>query len=187
MTDYFKHGCFPSLGEFTKRAFMAGKLDATEVEGLADLLRAETELQRRQALRQANGELAKLYNKWRSSIITFMAHLEAYVDFGDDQDIGEDVLNEAEQSVNTMLEEIKIHLNDNRRGERLRSGVRVAIVGEPNVGKSSLLNFLSNSCLALLRMSSHFEKYTTCNKIIIPKVKGRCPSCLPTQARHATS
>lgn len=121
---------------------MAGKLDATEVEGLADLLRAETETQRRQAIRQVTGELGQLYNKWRSSILTCMANLEAYIDFGEDQDIGHEVLSSLQRSVYSLKAEIDSHLNDNRRGERLRSGVRVAIIGEPNVGKSSLINIL---------------------------------------------
>lgn len=132
-----------SLGEFTKRAYLAGKLDATEVEGLADLLRAETETQRRQAIRQATGELAELYNHWRTTILRCMAHLEAYVDFGEDQDIGDEVLSSLQQSVQTLKAEVDCHLNDNRRGERLRNGVKVAIIGEPNVGKSSLINILS--------------------------------------------
>lgn len=130
-------------GEFTKRAFLAGKLDATQVEGLADLLRAETETQRKQALRQAKGDLGLLYNKWRNTILTCMAHLEAYVDFGDDQDIGHEVLETLKETIRMLQMEVTSHLNDNRRGERLRGGVRVAIIGEPNVGKSSLLNILS--------------------------------------------
>lgn len=137
-------------GEFTKRAYLAGKLDATEVEGLADLLRAETETQRRQAIRQATGELAELYNKWRTSILTCMAHLEAYVDFGEDQDIGHEVLSSLQYAIQSLKSEVGSHLNDNRRGERLRNGVRVAIIGEPNVGKSSLINILSRRNVAIV-------------------------------------
>ena len=132
-------------GEFTKRAFLAGKLDATEVEGLADLLQAETEIQRRQALRQASGELGKMYNEWRTQIVNYMAHLEAFIDFGEDQDIGSKVLENLSLSIDHLFNQLECHLNDNRRGERTRSGVKVAIVGEPNVGKSSLLNLLSNN------------------------------------------
>jgi tRNA modification GTPase len=133
-----------SIGEFTKRAYLAGKLDATEVEGLADLLRAETETQRLQAIRQATGELAGLYNLWRTRVLTCMAHLEAFIDFGEDQDIGEEVLGTLRNSVQSLKAEVDSHLNDNRRGERLRSGVKVAIIGEPNAGKSSLINILGN-------------------------------------------
>lgn len=124
-------------------------MDATAVEGLADLLKAETELQRQQALRQACGELAQIYESWRGSILQLMAHLEAYVDFGEDQEIGTEVLSSLHKSVQCLRDEMAVHLNDNRRGERLRNGVQVAIVGEPNVGKSSLLNILSKLLLEI--------------------------------------
>lgn len=114
------------------------------MEGLADLLRAETEQQRRQALRQADGELSQLYNRWRTSILESMAHMEAFIDFGEDQDIGSEIITSLQRSVQGLITEIGSHLNDNRRGERLRNGVKVAIIGEPNVGKSSLINILSN-------------------------------------------
>lgn len=127
-------------GEFTKRAFMNGKLDLTEVEGLGDLIHAETEAQRKQALRQMDGELSKLYMTWRKQIIKFTADVEAYIDFAEEDNIEEDVLHQVNIGIEQLLSELDHHLKDKRQGEILRSGVQVTIIGEPNVGKSSLLN-----------------------------------------------
>ncbi|XP_033750797.1 tRNA modification GTPase GTPBP3, mitochondrial-like [Pecten maximus] len=127
-------------GEFTKRAFSNGKLDLTEVEGLGDLIHAETEAQRKQALRQMDGELSKLYTTWRKQIIKHTASVEAYIDFAEEDNIEDDVLDQVNIGVEQLLTELENHLKDKRQGEILRSGVQVAIVGEPNVGKSSLLN-----------------------------------------------
>lgn len=130
-------------GEFTKRAFYAGKLDLTAVEGLADLIHAETEQQRRQALRQAGGSLARLYAAWRASLLRCTAHLEAYIDFAEDQHLeADDMFGALRSELATLCTAIEAHLQDGRRGERLRNGVRTAIVGAPNVGKSSLMNWL---------------------------------------------
>ncbi|XP_049529537.1 tRNA modification GTPase GTPBP3, mitochondrial [Anopheles darlingi] len=137
-------------GEFTKRAFYAGKMDLTEVEGLADLIHAETEAQRRQALRQANGQLATFYNGMRAQLVKVIAGVEAYIDFAEDQDVDDGVLEGSVTEVRTLIEELKAHLNDNRRGERLRDGVRTAIVGAPNVGKSSLINLLSQRNVSIV-------------------------------------
>ncbi|XP_049285226.1 tRNA modification GTPase GTPBP3, mitochondrial [Anopheles funestus] len=137
-------------GEFTKRAFFAGKMDLTEVEGLADLIHAETEAQRRQALRQANGQLSCFYNDMRARLVNAIASIEAYIDFSEDQDVDDDVLHVAVQKIEAVIEELKVHLNDNRRGERLRNGVRAAIVGAPNVGKSSLINLLSQRNVSIV-------------------------------------
>uniref|UniRef100_A0A182XWE4 Uncharacterized protein n=1 Tax=Anopheles stephensi TaxID=30069 RepID=A0A182XWE4_ANOST len=137
-------------GEFTKRAFYAGKMDLTEVEGLADLIHAETEAQRKQALRQANGQLACFYNSMRTRLVAAIANIEAYIDFSEDQDVDDDVLNGAVQKIEAIIDELKVHLNDNRRGERLRNGVRTAIVGAPNVGKSSLINLLSQRNVSIV-------------------------------------
>uniref|UniRef100_A0A182PNE4 TrmE-type G domain-containing protein n=1 Tax=Anopheles epiroticus TaxID=199890 RepID=A0A182PNE4_9DIPT len=137
-------------GEFTKRAFYAGKMDLTEVEGLADLIHAETEAQRKQALRQANGQLSCFYNELRTQLVRAIASIEAYIDFAEDQDVDEDALAGAVQKIDTVIEQLKVHLNDNRRGERLRNGVRTAIVGAPNVGKSSLINLLSKRNVSIV-------------------------------------
>ncbi|XP_001864986.2 tRNA modification GTPase GTPBP3, mitochondrial [Culex quinquefasciatus] len=137
-------------GEFTKRAFYAGKMDLTEVEGLADLIEAETEAQRKQALLQASGELSKLYNEMRSRLVRCIANVEAYIDFAEDQDVDDTVLQSVGEDVATLVRDISTHLNDHRRGERLRAGVRTAIIGAPNVGKSSFVNLLSNRKVSIV-------------------------------------
>lgn len=129
-------------GEFTRRAFNNGKMDLTEVEGLADLIHAETEFQRRQALIQADGHLSKLYSSWRTQLIRNIAHVEAFIDFAEDENIEVDVLSKTRNELDRIDKEIMEHLNDNRIGERLREGVRLAILGATNVGKSSLTNVL---------------------------------------------
>lgn len=129
-------------GEFTKRAFFNGKMDLTEVEGLADLVHAETELQRKQALIQADGHLSKLYKKWRTQLIRCIAHIEAFIDFSEDENIEDGVLETMQRELLLLKHEIQEHLNEGRKGERLRDGVRMVILGDTNVGKSSLMNVL---------------------------------------------
>lgn len=128
-------------GEFTRRAFLNGKLDLTAAEGIADLIAAETAGQRRQALRQAEGALAALYEGWSARLTRLLAHQEAAIEFAD-EDLPTDLGERAREGAAALRWEIAAHLDDGGRGERLREGLEVAIVGAPNAGKSSLLNAL---------------------------------------------
>ncbi|XP_034387131.1 tRNA modification GTPase GTPBP3, mitochondrial isoform X2 [Cyclopterus lumpus] len=137
-------------GEFTRRAFQAGKLGLTEVEGLGDLIHAETEAQRRQALRQMSGDLGRLYQDWSHKLKRCLAHVEAFIDFSEDELIEDGVLNQVDTWVCDLQAEIERHLQDERRGERLRTGVQVVIAGAANAGKSSLLNTLCQRPAAIV-------------------------------------
>ncbi len=136
-------------GEFTRRAFDNGKLDLTAVEGLADLIAAETEAQRRQALRQLDGELGRLYEGWRARLLEALARIEAEIDFPE-EDLPGGLSVAARGALEEIAGAIDAHLADGRRGERLRDGVRIAIVGPPNAGKSSLLNALARREAAIV-------------------------------------
>jgi len=129
-------------GEFTRRAFLNGKLDLTQAEAVADLAAAETEAQRRQALRQLDGQLGEIYRGWGERLLRLLAHLEAAIDFPD-EDLPPEIEARVAGGTEALAEEIGAHLADNHRGERLRDGIAVAIVGPPNAGKSSLLNQLA--------------------------------------------
>ncbi|XP_076666870.1 5-taurinomethyluridine-[tRNA] synthase subunit GTPB3, mitochondrial [Andrena cerasifolii] len=137
-------------GEFTRRAFLNGKLDLTEAEGIGDLIEAETEKQRKQASNQASGSLRRLYNSWRMSLLNCLASLEAYIDFSEEHSLESNILEDSRTTLQKLSAEIQQHLTDGRKGEILRTGVRVAILGEPNVGKSSLLNLLSRKDAAIV-------------------------------------
>ena len=136
-------------GEFTHRAFDNGKLDLIEVEGLADLIAAETEAQRQQAYRQMAGELTQVVESWRERLGTAQARLSAAIDFPDD-DLPAGLINEARQTLFMLTEEIGKQLADGGRGERLRRGYQIAILGPPNAGKSSLLNALAQREVAIV-------------------------------------
>ena len=137
-------------GEFTRRAFENGKLDLTEVEGLADLVMAETEGQRRKAYRQMRGALGKQAEAWRERLIKALALVEARIDFSDEGDVPEDLLAPAVTIANELAGEIAGALADGQRGERLREGMVVAIAGPPNAGKSTLLNRIARREAAIV-------------------------------------
>jgi len=136
-------------GEFARRAFENGKLDLTQVEGLADLISAETEAQRRQALAQAEGSLRTLYEGWRIELLRAQALVEAGLDFADERDVAADIAVKGDAIVAPLLVSISHHLAD-RRGERLRDGVHIVIAWPPNVGQSSLLNALAKRDVAIV-------------------------------------
>jgi len=144
-------GCRPAVaGEFTRRAFLNGKLDLSEVEGLADLINAETEAQRLQALRQLGGGLGRLAEAWRRRLVEALAAVEAEIDFSDESDVGGDGLSRACRIAASIGAEIKAALDDGQRGERLRDGYTVVIAGPPNSGKSTLLNALARRDAAIV-------------------------------------
>jgi tRNA modification GTPase len=137
-------------GEFTRRAFENGRLDLTAVEGLADLIGAETEAQRRQAFRQMKGLLGDRAETWRARLIQALALVEARIDFSDEADVPEDLLGPALEIVRGLRDEIAAALAGAARGERLRDGLVVAIAGPPNAGKSTLLNRIAKREVAIV-------------------------------------
>jgi tRNA modification GTPase len=144
-------GCrVAEAGEFTRRAFENGRLDLTEVEGLADLIAAETTAQRRQAFRQLKGLIGDRAEDWRRRLIEALALVEARIDFSDEADVPEDLIGPALRAVGQLRDEMAAVLADGGRGERLREGLVVAIAGPPNAGKSTLLNRLARREAAIV-------------------------------------
>src|SRR5690606_16334074 len=137
-------------GEFTKRAVLNGKMDLTEAEGIADLVAAETEAQKELALSQMGGALKSLYEDWRARLLHLLAHMEAAIDFVDEEDVPEDLLKDVNDKIAALAGEIETHLDDGALGERLRDGFTVAVIGAPNAGKSSLVNALAKRDVAIV-------------------------------------
>jgi len=136
-------------GEFSRRAFLNGKLDLTQVEGLGDLIEAETAAQRRQALGQMAGGFARIAEGWARHLTRTLAHVEAAIDFPD-EDLPDDLLGPARLVAESLSQEIGARLADGRRGEILRDGLSVALIGPPNSGKSSLMNALAGRDAAIV-------------------------------------
>ncbi len=138
-------------GEFSRRAFLNGRLDLTAAEGLADLIAAETRAQARQALRQLDGALARLYDDWRQRLLEALARLEAAIDFAaDEADVPADLVAVVRPGIAQLAAEMAAHLADRGRGERLREGLTIAVLGPPNAGKSSLVNRLARRDVAIV-------------------------------------
>lgn len=141
-------------GEFTKRAFINGKMDLTEAEAVADLISAQTDKQRDRALNALSGETKALYASWRQRLKKAAAHCEANIDFGEDELLDEELLKKATEELSKIKAEVLDFLNNGtRRNQLITEGVSVVIVGAPNSGKSSLINKLCmpSSILSILR------------------------------------
>lgn len=136
-------------GEFTRRGFENGKMDLTQAEAVGDLIHAETEAQAMLALDQLGGSLKDLYEGWGQSLKRAMAHIEADIDFAD-EDVPDELSDAMRPILQNMINDITHHLDDNNLGERLRSGFKVAVIGAPNAGKSSLINALSKRDVAIV-------------------------------------
>lgn len=137
-------------GAFTRQAFENNKMDLTSVEGLSDLLHAETESQRRQAFSHMQGHLAALYEEWRDLLIRSRAFIEAELDFADEDDVPDSMLTRVEANIRELHHALAKHLAESRRGERIRDGLTIVLLGKPNAGKSSLLNALAQRDVAIV-------------------------------------
>ena len=136
-------------GEFTKRAFQNGRINLLKAESIADLISAETEIQRKQALKVMSGKSSDRFNSWRKKLLKILSHIEAKIDFPD-EDLPKNIHDEIQKTSGNVLKEIKKTLNDQKVGERIREGFKIAILGPPNSGKSSLLNYLSKRDVAIV-------------------------------------
>jgi tRNA modification GTPase len=146
----FERSRLAEAGEFTRRAFENGKIDLTEAEGIADLLSAQTERQHEQSLLAANGELKRRYDEWRTSLVRCRALLEAELDFSDEDDVPDDLHGEIAAGAGEVIGQIEALLSQSEGSELVREGFRVALMGPPNAGKSSLINALARRDIAIV-------------------------------------
>ena len=140
-------------GEFTKRAFQNGKINLLKAESISDLIAAETEIQRKQAIKIMSGKSFNKFNLWRTKIIKVLSYVEAKIDFPD-ENLPKDILKDVKKKIHEVIIEIEKVLNDQKVGERIREGFKIAIVGPTNAGKSSLLNYLSRRDAAIVSESA---------------------------------
>ena len=136
-------------GEFTKRAFQNGKINLLKAESISDLISSETEIQRKQAINIMSGKSSEIYNDMRERLVKTLSNIEAKIDFPD-EDLSEKIIKEIRKNVDHVIKKIQKILNDQKVGERIREGFKIAIVGPTNAGKSSLLNHLSNRDVAIV-------------------------------------
>ena len=136
-------------GEFTKKAFQNGKINLLKAESIADLISSETEIQRKQAIKIMSGKSSDKFNSWRKKLLKILSHIEAKIDFPD-EDLPNNIVKGIQKTSNDVMNEIKKTINDQKVGERIREGFKIAIVGPSNAGKSSLLNYLSKRDAAIV-------------------------------------
>ncbi len=145
-----EHCCTAEPGEFTRRAFLNNKMDLTEIEGLSDLLSADTDMQRRAALRETAGLSRALFTRWRNELVQAIAYIEALIDFSAEEDIPQSALADAARLLEGLAQEIQAHLSSARAAEILSDGLTVVLAGAPNTGKSSLMNALARRDMAIV-------------------------------------
>ncbi|WP_336293767.1 tRNA uridine-5-carboxymethylaminomethyl(34) synthesis GTPase MnmE [Bartonella sp. CB169] len=173
------YGCrLAEAGEFSRRAFREGKLDLVQAEGLADLIEAETESQRRLAIMGTSGRLTALYRDWRHKLTKARAFIEAEFDFSDEADVPNSVSDKIWKDMEDLCASLREHINEGERASILRDGLKIVIVGAPNSGKSSIMNRLAGKSISIVTE----EEGTTRDALEMRLVLGGLPVCLTDTA-----